>query len=246
MSKEWLDNIKYCSSKEKEELKLWCKYIGFDRYKAIYTLLTKITCEEISFKTLKAVAKYEFNLSDFLNSAIKFVELRFRAFLLNQYDFEITKHNYITQISAIIGESKRELDSKTHYEYGLNETASFSDFIEKSGMDTLFKVVKILNEEELKKLNLNKQDLDDVLKDIKKLRNDVAHSQLLLTENKIELKNRIIKLLRCLPNKDLKKKRIDNLNEINKKFENELTNKDSKIKEIKVVLTSEDKIVIGL
>lgn len=246
MDKEWLDNIQYFEVEEKTELEQWCAYIGYHKYKDIYNLLSNISSETITFKTLKAVAKYEFNLSDFLHSAIKFVELRFRAFLLNQYDFEITKHNYITQISKIIGENKRELDSKTHYEYGLNEVSTFKEFIEKSGMDTLFKIVKVLSEEELKKLNLNKKDLDDILKGIKKLRNDVAHNQLLLIENKIELKSRIIKLLKCLPNAELKKKRIDKLDEINKKFENELTNKDSKINEIKFVFTNEDKIEIGL
>lgn len=242
MSRKWLDNLQYFATEEKTELEQWCTYIGYHKYKAIYNLLSNISSETITFKTLKAVAKYEFNLSDFLHSVIKFVELRFRAFLLNKYDFEITKHNYITEISAIIGENERSLDSKTHYECSLSNETTFREFIEKSGMDTLFKVVKILSDDELKKLNLNKKDLDEVLKDIKKLRNDVAHSQLLLIENKDELKNRIITLLRCLPDNDLKKKRIDKLNEINKKFENELNNKDSKINEIKFVLTNKDKI----
>lgn len=246
MNKEWLDEIKYCDFKEKEELEQWCKFIGYDRYFSIYNLLSKKINEKLSFNTLKAVAKYEFNLSDYLHSIIKFLELRFRAFLLNQYDFEITKHNYITQISAIIGENKRELDSKTHYEYGLNETASFSDFIEKSGMDTLFKIVKILSDDKLEKLNLNKKGLDKVLDDIKTLRNDVAHSHLLLLENKAKLKRTIILVLKCLPNLELKKKRIDKLTEINKNFKNELLVNNGIVKEIEIILNEEDKKEIGL
>lgn len=245
MNNDWINIIKYSNIQEKDELNQWCKYIGYDRYFSIYKLLID-KCEEVSFEILKAVAKYEFNLSDYLHSVIKFVELRFRAFLVNQYDFEITKHNYITKISAEIGEGERDLDSKTHFEYGLDEETTFTEFIEKSGMDTLFKVVKILSNNELNELDLERNDLDKTLKDIKDLRNDVAHGHLLLLKNPKNLKREIVLLLKLLPNSELKKKRIDKLTEINDKFENELLQNNKIVKEIEIILNEEDKKEIGL
>lgn len=245
MNDKWLDEIKYCDFNEKDELKRWCDYIGYDRYYSIYKLLDD-KCEEVSFKLLKAVAKYEFNLSDYLHSVIKFVELRFRAFLVNQYDFEITKHNYITKISAEIGEGERDLDSKTHFEYGLDEETTFTKFIEKSGMDTLFKVVKILSNNELNELDLERNDLDKTLKDIKDLRNDVAHGHLLLLKNPNNLKREIVLLLKLLPNSELKKKRLFKLKEINNRFENELLVNNEAVKELEIILNEEDKKEIGL
>ena len=124
--------------------------------------------------------------------------------------------------------------------------SEFTEFIEKSGMDTLFKVVKILSNNELNELDLERNDLDKTLKDIKDLRNDVAHGHLLLLKNPNILKREIVLLLKLLPNSELKKKRLFKLKEINNRFENELLVNNEAVKELEIILNEEDKKEIGL
>jgi hypothetical protein len=56
----------------------------------------------------------------------------------------------------------------------------------------------------------------------------------------------MVLVLKCLPNSELRKKRIDKLTEINTKFENELLVNNEAVKELEIILNEEDKKGIGI
>ena len=188
MNKEWLDNI-ICTKKQKEDLLEWCKYIGFERYEKLYILL-KSTLGKVEYKQLKAIAQYDLRLSDFLHSMIKLVELRLRALITKDYgDIELTYDNYLYEITRILGDNKRYLSKKTHFNE--KDILSLSEYVNSSSMDTLLKLIDVLSDEKLATLSNRIDDIKEDLKLIKKIRNDVAHSRILLTCDNTLLKSSV-------------------------------------------------------
>jgi hypothetical protein len=56
----------------------------------------------------------------------------------------------------------------------------------------------------------------------------------------------MVLVLKCLPNSELRKKRIDKLTEINNKFENELLVNNEAVKEMEIILSKKDRKEIGI
>lgn len=85
MNKEWLKKVNM-SIEESDDLQMWCENIGYERYEKIYNLVYRVIGEDfVNYKELRAIAKYDFSLSDILHSMMKLVELRFRSYLINHY-----------------------------------------------------------------------------------------------------------------------------------------------------------------
>lgn len=85
MNKEWLGKINM-TLEEREYLERWCENIGYKRYESICnSIIEKTKSKSLHYSELKVIAKYDFCLSDFLHSMLKFIELRFRLYLDNNY-----------------------------------------------------------------------------------------------------------------------------------------------------------------
>lgn len=80
MSKEWLKTVNM-TVEESADLEMWCEYIGYERYEKIYNLVYRANDSGcVNYKELRAIAKYDFSLSDILHSMMKLVDLRFRSY----------------------------------------------------------------------------------------------------------------------------------------------------------------------
>lgn len=217
MSKEWLDNV-ICTKKQKEDILKWCQYIGFERYEKLYVLLTN-KLEKVEYKQLKAIAQYDLRLSDFLHSMIKLVELRLRALITKDYgNIELNYDNYLYEITKVLGENKRYLSKKTYFNE--KDVITFSEYVSSSSMDTLLKIIDVLSDEKLFALSNDIDALKNDLKLIKKIRNEVAHSRILLVTDNTLLKSSVQTVLKYLPTKETRQRRLKELNSINNKFLN--------------------------
>ena len=81
MNKEWLEKINM-TLEERANLERWCENIGYKRYESICnSIIEKTKRKSVNYSVLQVIAKYDFCLSDFLHSMLKFIELRFRSYL---------------------------------------------------------------------------------------------------------------------------------------------------------------------
>lgn len=247
MSKEWLKKVNM-SKKESADLQMWCEYIGYERYEKIYNLVYRANEGNfVNYKELRAIAKYDFSLSDILHSMMKLVELRFRSYLINHYgDIKLTKMGYIHEITREVGKNKKMLDCSTYYDNKLKSATTLKEFLEVSGLETMFKVLLVLSDEELKVFERDSNTFRDNLTIIRKMRNKISHGQYLLDE-KAELKQAFMLLLKYLPTNEAKNKRINELDDLNKRLlysENNLQNE--LIEEIEITLSDDELKEIGL
>lgn len=215
MNGEWLDNV-VCTKKQKNAILEWCKFIGFERYEQLYTILSG-KLEKVEYKQLKALAQYDLRLSDFLHSMIKLVELRLRALITEDYgNLSLTFDNYLYEITRVLGENKRYLSKKTYFNE--NNKLTLSEYVNGSTMDTLLKIVDVLSDEKLLLLSNDVSEIKNELKLIKNIRNEVAHSRVLLGADSSSLSKSIQIILKYLPTNKTRQKRIKELNTINRKF----------------------------
>lgn len=215
----WLEKI-VCTNDEKQELKEWCEYIGYSSYEKLYYLISKYTKnKQIEFSCLKSVAKYDFHLSEVYYSMIKLIELRFRSFLINNYGkTNISKSEYLYQISESLNGGHKRLDCSTYYDKKLGDNTTLANFLEEAGMETLWRVFQILPDEQLKVFNSDIKSLKKDLERIRELRNHVYHGQVLLGNDKFSTKETFIVLLRYMPNQETRNKRINALKELNEQL----------------------------
>ena len=248
MNKEWLKKV-IKTQKESAYLQTWCENIGYDRYEKIYTIIKDYTGNDrINYAILKAVAKYDFCLSDMLHSMIKFIELRFRAFLTNEYGcITITKDYYLYEISNALSGGDKRLDCSTYYDRKLKDKTTLGEFLDASSMETLLRVFFLLPDEKLKKFDNDLSKLKSNLEKIKEMRNYVAHGQLVIKNNKFNLKELIVLMLKYMPTKETKIKRVKELEKLNNRlFHKESQFPDALFQSIAIVLTEKDKQIIGL
>lgn len=247
MSKEWLKTVNM-SVEESADLEMWCEYIGYERYEKIYNLVYRANDSGcVNYKELRAIAKYDFSLSDILHSMMKLVELRFRSYLINRYGhIELTKIGYIHEITREVGKNKKMLDCSTYYDNKLKNTTTLKNFLEVSGLETMFKVLLVLSDEELKTFECDSNIFRDNLTIIRTMRNKISHGQYLL-DGKTELKQAFMLLLKYLPTNEAKNKRINELDDLNKRlFCTENNIQKGLIEEIEITLSDDDLKEIGL
>ena len=218
MSKEWLKKIKM-TLEERENLQMWCENIGYERYEKIYDLVASVKQNDcVNYEELRAIAKYDFSLSDILHSMMKLVELRFRSYLINRYGpIKLTKTGYIHEITRELGKNEKMLDCSTYYDNKLKPTTTLKNFLEVSGLETMFKVLLVLSDEELKAFERDSNTFRDNLTIIRTMRNKISHGQYLLGE-KAELKQAFMLLLKYMPTKESKNRRINELEVLNKRL----------------------------
>lgn len=215
---------------ESEELRKWCNYIGFERYDSIVNLIRKYEKENISYKTLRDIARYDFNLSDLLHSMLKFFELRIRAFICNKYgDVKLSKSKFMYEISDKLSGNKKKIPCDTFYERKLKKECTMRDFLEVSSMETLLRVFLVIDDETLSEFG-NVEELNEMSKFIKELRNKVAHGNVLVGSdirigNKTKSINELINvLLRFMPTDEMKSKRIAEINRLNNELLKNISN----------------------
>jgi len=217
MNTEWFNSVEM-NDAQKTDLYNWCEHIGFERYEKIYKLIHEHVSGKVSYSMLSALARYDFNLSDFVHSMIKFIELRFRAFLINKYgDIIVSKNEYLYQISASVGENERFLDCSTFYDKSLPRETKLSDYLNASGMQTLFNVFLILNKEELEIFG-QKEQIEKDFEIIRKARNIVAHGQVLINNEKLDLNEAIKVLFKYMPTEASRVKRITQLKDLTERI----------------------------
>ena len=217
MKNEWIEKISMTQA-QRRELEEWCACIGYQRYEELFELILKHAPESLNYETLNALARYDFNISDILHSTIKFVELRFRAFLINRFgDTQITKKEYLYQISEALSGYSSKLDCTTYYDKSLKETTSLAEFLNASGMETIFRIFLLLDDDILKEFGERSQ-LESDFQSIRRLRNFVAHGRLLINNTKLNLKESVQILFRYMPTEQSKLKRINYLNELHERI----------------------------
>lgn len=247
MSKEWLEKINM-TLKERENLQMWCENIGYERYEKIYELVASVKqIDCVNYEELRAIAKYDFSLSDILHSMMKLVELRFRSYLINRYGpIKLTKTGYIHEITRELGKNEKMLDCSTYYDNKLKSTTTLKNFLKVSGLETMFKVLLVLSDEELKVFERDSNTFRDNLTIIRTMRNKISHGQYLLGE-KTELKQAFMLLLKYMPTKESKLKRIDELNKLNiRLFEEECKLPNILRESVSIVLKKKELEEIGL
>ena len=196
MNKEWLEKINM-TLEERANLESWCENIGYKRYESICnSIIEKTKCKSVNYSVLKVIAKYDFCLSDFLHSMLKFIELRFRSYLDNNYgELLITRQEFLYQISNKLTNGKRRLDCSTYYDKKLKDETTLGEFLTASSMETLLRVLFLLPKKELEVFNKNIAQLKEELTKIKNARNYVAHGQVLLFNEKFNLKEMVVLML---------------------------------------------------
>ena len=247
MSKEWLKKIKM-TLEERENLQMWCENIGYERYEKIYDLVACVKQNDcVNYEELRAIAKYDFSLSDILHSMMKLVELRFRSYLINRYGpIKLTKTGYIHEITRELGKNEKMLDCSTYYDNKLKPTTTLKNFLEVSGLETMFKVLLVLSDEELKAFERDSNTFRDNLTIIRTMRNKISHGQYLLGE-KTELKQAFMLLLKYMPTKESKNRRINELEDLNKRlFCIESNIQKELMEEIQITLNDDELEEIGL
>ena len=247
MSKEWLKKVDM-SVEERADLQMWCENIGYERYEKIYNLVCRVIEKDfVNYKELRAIAKYDFSLSDILHSMMKLVELRFRSYLINHYGhIKLTKTGYIHEITSELGKNEKMLDCSTYYDNKLKPTTTLKNFLEVSGLETMFKVLLVLSDEELTIFERDSNTFRDNLTIIRTMRNKISHGQYLLGE-KAELKQAFMLLLKYMPTKESKNRRINELNNLNKRLfciENNI--QKELMEEIEIALNEDELKEIGL
>lgn len=248
MCDKWIDKI-LKDDEESKILEMWCENIGYDRYKKIYEEVSKMLDEVyIEYEIIKSIAKYDFCLSDFLYSMLKFIELRFRAFLINHCgNVELTKKHYLYEISDVLSNGENKLDCSTYYDKKLKEKTTFADFLSASSMETLVRLISIVPDCQLTIFNQNVCALKSELKEIKDVRNYVAHGEMLLFNEKFKLKHIIIKALKYMPTKESKNKRVVEIENLNKRQLDNVRNISEKLyNSIAIIFSEEDKVEIGI
>lgn len=246
MNKDWLNSIYFKNSSEKKQLEQWCENIGYERYEQIFSIVGSNSSKKVEFSILMAVAKYNFVLSDMLYSMIKFVELRFRGFLINEYgDLTLTRKEYLYQLSEGLGNGQY-LDCSTYYDNKLPDKTNLKTYLSASSLETVLRVLFLLADEKLKRFDANPAILKMNLLEIKKIRNSVAHGDVLLGD-KYDLKKIFISLLKYLPTKETKEKRVKELEELNNRlFDSNQNSIGDLIKNIVIILQEADLKEIGL
>lgn len=138
------------------------------------------------------------------------------------------------------------LDCSTYYDNKLKNTTTLKNFLEFSGLETMFKMLLVLNDEELKTFECDSNIFRDHLTIIRTMRNKISHGQYLL-DGKTELKQAFMLLLKYLPTNEAKNKRINELDDLNKRFfctENNIQKR--LIEEIEITLSDDELKEIGL
>ena len=201
----------------------------------------------MNYKELRAIAKYDFSLSDILHSMMKLVELRFRSYLINHYGHvKLTKIGYIHEITSELGKNEKMLDCSTYYDNKLKPTTTLKKFLEVSGLETMFKVLLVLRDEELKVFERDSNTFRDNLTIIRTMRNKISHGQYLL-DDKAELKQAFMLLLKYMPTKESKQRRINELDDLNKRlFVTENNTQRELIEEIEIILSDDELKEVGL
>lgn len=217
MNREWIENVIKTDDQEKELL-LWCDSIGYNRYERLYDLISCVLENKVvPFELLRDIARYDFHLSDMIHSMIKFVELRIRAFLINEYgEIRVNREEYLYQISDALSGGQKRLDCSTYYDKSLKREETFERYLEASGMETLLRIFALLPEEKTRIICGDFSRLRDELNAVREIRNNVAHSQVLLSKDNSKLKAVIIALLKYIPTEDMKKRRVEELSNLNK------------------------------
>ena len=216
MDKSWMQKITM-SEEQRKDLEHWCERIGYRRYEQIYKMISNCSPQCLNYETMSAIARYDFDISDFLHSTIKFVELNFRSFLSNRFgDTPITKKEYLYEISEALNGSSLKLDCTTYYDKTLKDQTTLAEFLDASGMETLFRLVLILDDKMLIEFGPREQLIKD-LEMIRRLRNHVAHGQLIVNNPKLNLKEAIVALFRYMPTEESKNKRIKILNDLQRR-----------------------------
>jgi hypothetical protein len=247
MNKEWLKKVNM-SIEESDDLQMWCENIGYERYEKIYNLVYRVIGEDfVNYKELRAIAKYDFSLSDILHSMMKLVELRFRSYLINHYGHvKLTKTGYIHEITSELGKNEKMLDCSTYYDNKLKPTTTLKKFLEVSGLETMFKVLLVLRDEELRVFERDSNTFRDNLTIIRTMRNKISHGQYLL-DDKAELKQAFMLLLKYMPTKESKHRRINELEDLNKRlFVTENNTQRELIEEIEITLSDDELKEVGL
>ena len=248
MNKEWLEKINM-TLEERANLEMWCENIGYKRYESICnSIIEKTKRKSVNYSVLQVIAKYDFCLSDFLHSMLKFIELRFRSYLDNNYgELLITRQEFLYQISNKLTNGKRRLDCSTYYDKKLKDETTLGEFLTASNMETLLRVLFLLPKKELEVFNKNIAQLKEELTKIKNARNYVAHGQVLLFNEKFNLKEMIVLMLKYMPTKESKLKRIDELDKLNKRlFEEECKLPNILRESVSIVLKKKEFEEIGL
>ena len=161
-----------------------------------------------------------------------------------EYPIDYDKNLEITYISKLEEDSSHIY---VYYDKKLKDETTLGEFLTASSMETLLRVLFLLPKKELEVFNKNIAQLKEELTKIKNARNYVAHGQVLIFNEKFNLKEMIVLMLKYMPTKESKLKRIDELDKLNKRlFEEECKLPDILRESVSIVLKKKELEEIGL
>ena len=135
----------------------------------------------------------------------------------------------------------------TYYDKKLPERTTLSEYLMASSMETLIRIIFLLPDDYLYQFDENIDRLNENLTLIKNIRNQIAHGQVLVGNKKINLKQIIMIMLKYMPTKESKIKRIEAMNELNKRlFKEECELPQLLLEKVQVVFSEKDMKEIGL
>lgn len=216
MEKDWINDIDM-SREEKNELEGWCDFISYDFYEKIYKLTKRqYLNEKVSFDVLKAYACYNFEMSDILYSAIKYVEYGLRAKIINNCEnSEITKQNYLYELNSIVAHNEKQLPCYLYYDNKLKRKCNLYDFLNKGSLNTVIECYMALPSSIIGEKN-DKEKLNR----IREIRNTISHCGIILDK---ELNKIIADILEYIPSAIVKINKNKMIKECAQKYENYLS-----------------------
>jgi hypothetical protein len=209
--KEFLSKIVFSGDeqiayKQRKELIAWLDYFGILKYQDVYEAVLVYYQDEVTYERLTGFAKYNANLSTLFFSMLRIIEDYLKATISNRYGEIYMK-----------GETKENYNGRIYYDCFLLYVDSHqikpyeldAFFTEKDGMTlyewlcevSISKAVQLFMQ--LRKKWKDKYPFyttsNEELLDIVELRNFVCHHRLIVEQNRNDILNRVIILLRNLP-----------------------------------------------
>ena len=234
MEMSWLQNI-ICGESEKIKVQNWIKYNGADRLKRIYEI-ARGESTSVSYYRITECAKYDARVSQWLFKTIRVIEGHMRAMLLNFtgcYDVvvDISSKKKRKDLKTVIPKILSPKDSEGNIGLDWEQLATKLQRtrLKNINMIGFFDVCSFSEIGRLHSLLLNEEMYDGCIfkgRDTKatdlgifnRLRNQIAHNHIILDyaintkDGKLTLKDQIKILLSYIEDKEMRARRIKELN----------------------------------
>lgn len=227
MNQKLMDNIIFKNKDEENKLKIWCEYIGYNRYISICDFIkNEFKLDKVKYQDLVEIVKYDFKLADIIFSVIKFIEYYLRATISNKYgDYKLDKKEYLYQITYFFTGGKKKIPCDIKYDSKLKNSCTLDEYLFTSTLNTLIKIFKCLPDNILNNFKFEGRKLEEDLDLINKIRNDISHGRTLIEKN-VNLSKKLITVFVYIPSLSIKDRFLQSLKEVYEVLNNNISTGD--------------------